>query len=152
MLPSFAGRQIVGCDRQCQRIPMTGASRYRNRCRSTRLATESGLLIGSVEQLALAGPGNRGDFGQILNRKAEQSIHTVTDWLQKRTARRNSVCDELSVHQSRGDKTAIELFMDGVQGLPAAIRAMLCQEATLSRGKAGFPPLVPKTGGEPRGL
>ena len=38
-------------------------------------------------------------------------------------------------------------FVDGDQGLPATIRAMLGQEATPSREKAGLPPLVPKTGG-----
>ena len=31
---------------------------------------------------------------------------------------------------SRGDKTPLELFRAGVQGLPATIRAMLCQAAT----------------------
>jgi hypothetical protein len=30
----------------------------------------------------------------------------------------------------RGDKTAIELFLAGIQGLDATIRAMLCQAAT----------------------
>jgi hypothetical protein len=30
---------------------------------------------------------------------------------------------------SRGDKTAIELFLAGTQGLPATIRVMLCQPA-----------------------
>jgi len=33
-------------------------------------------------------------------------------------------------HVSRGEWTRFELFLAGVQGLPATIRAMLCQAAT----------------------
>jgi hypothetical protein len=32
--------------------------------------------------------------------------------------------------KSRGDWTPLELFVAGVQGLPAAIRGLLCQAAT----------------------
>jgi len=40
------------------------------------------------------------------------------------------LAEGLLSENSRGDKTRLELFLSGVQGLPATIRAMLCQAAT----------------------
>jgi hypothetical protein len=48
--------------------------------------------------------------------------------------------DELSRKSSRGDWTPLELFVGGVQGLPATVRDLLCQAGGRVRdGDVPFP-------------
>ena len=56
----------------------------------------------------------------------------------RQNRRKSGCCEEIAavppkrilVPSSRGDRTPLELFRSGVQGLPATIRAALCQAAT----------------------